>query len=134
MDEWQRFITKGNYYFSQQNWLLAEQYYLDAVECADFLYRENPNSDKVMIAWITSYHNLADTYQQLRNITEQKENIYYPYYQLSDRLRIIKKDDQIYSLLLNALNLCYKQVLLLKKSNPAVETTHSNDLNISPFH
>lgn len=111
MKQWEQYITKANHFYSLQNWVLAELFYLYAVEYADSLYRCVPNCDMVIIAFITSYHNLAYTYGQQNKMIDQKEALMYPYNQLPDRIRKTCTDDKIYIVLIKAINLCYQEII-----------------------
>lgn len=139
MKVWERYIETGNYYFSIGQWHKALDWYANAINYMDTLYRAVPNCDIVITAWVTGYHNLANTYQYLDNIQRQEETLYIPYNQLIDRLKTTDPESKLYGVLLHSIIMCYDEVIYfkmnkVKKENKNINKSKSEDAFYNPMN
>ncbi|MCL2913498.1 hypothetical protein L2725_06805 [Shewanella corallii] len=111
MESWLKYTQTANLLFQEQEWKLAECWYRRALARACALYQFSPNEDKVVMAWIASFHNLAALFHQQGEPEAQRIHLLNPYENLFGRLTQDQSCCDL-SLLLKGMDLCIREIQL----------------------
>lgn len=111
MESWFKYTKTANLLFQEQEWKLAECWYRRALARACALYQFSPNEDKVVMAWIASFHNLAALFHQQGETEAQRRHLLSPYENLFGRLTQEQGVGDL-GLLLKGMDLCIREIQL----------------------
>jgi hypothetical protein len=77
MEVWQVLLQKANYSFNHDLWSQAEEYYHQAIECLEQRWQEDEENIELLLAWVSTFHNLAVLYEE-----QDKPKIAFRYLQI----------------------------------------------------
>jgi len=115
---WQRLLTFGNKCYHNQDWQQAEFYYKEAESHLDYLWSLDGANSNLLMAWITSLHNLAYLYESTGDRHTGLKYLLIPHYKLLNLTKDLGTSEELKLIAINALSLTYKPIVAYTKRNP----------------
>ncbi len=119
--KWQRLLTHGNECYEQQNWLQAEYYYKEAEYQLDYLWSSDTSNVNLLMAWISSLHNLATLYEQQGNSQAGLQHLLIPHNRMLSLSQSSEAPESVIAIAINALKLTFPPILMYTKRHPICE-------------
>jgi hypothetical protein len=121
MEVWQLLLVKGNNSFNKQELQLAEEYYHQAIECIEHQWQINIEDSNLMMAWVSSFHNLAVLYE-----AQEQPKVAFRYLQIPHQRMIDISQNSMYSEDLKSVAICTLKMTLMpllafSKKHPACD-------------
>jgi len=108
---WQRLLSFGNECYKKENWLQAEYYFKEAESQLDFLWALDLENIHLLMAWITSLHNLSKVYELQGDEQLALRHLLIPHYRVLEVTQDESSSEDLKVIAINALNLTFKPIL-----------------------
>jgi hypothetical protein len=140
--KWQRLLTYGNECYDKKNWMQAEYYYKQAESHLDYLWSADPTNVNLLMAWISSLHNLATLFEQQGNNAIGLQHLLIPHHRLLNLSQNNEAPESVKAIAINALKLTFTPILMYTKRHPICEDCqkiikdfqHSLEMNEAVVH
>lgn len=116
--KWQRLLTYGNECYKKQNWLQAEYYYKEAESHLDYLWSADTKNVNLLMAWISSLHNLATLFEQQGNNQASLQHLLIPHHRMLNLSKSIEAPEDVKVIAISALKLTFTPILMYTKRHP----------------
>jgi len=121
MEIWQLLLVKGNDSFNKQDFLLAEEYYHQAVQCLEQEWHANIEDSCLMMAWISAFHNLAVLYETQGQPKIAFRYLKIPHQRMTELSQQTQYSDDLQSIALCSLKITLMPLLAFSKKYPACD-------------
>jgi hypothetical protein len=123
---WKALIQKANDSFNHDLWPQAEEYYHQAIECIEQKWQGDAENLELLLAWVSTFHNLAMLYEQ-----QDKPKIAFRYLQIPHQHITELSQHQGYSeefqfMALRSLKTTLVPLLAFSKKHPACESCRAS--------
>jgi len=122
MGSWQLLLKNGNENFAQKQWPQALNCYQQAVELLDELWSQDHKNINILMAWISSLHNLSTLYEVQNNSPLAMHYLIEAHQRLSELLLSRNHNHNISTelqlVLLRGFNLTLAPILALNQRYP----------------
>jgi len=118
---WQRLLNFGNECYKEENWLQAEYYYKEAEYHLDYLWSSDTSNSHLLMAWITSLHNLASLSETKGDRHLGLQYLLIPHNRMLNLTKNENAPEDIKLIAINALKLTFTPILSFTKRNPICE-------------
>lgn len=119
---WQRLLSFGNECYKKENWLQAEYYFKEAESQLDFLWALDLENIHLLMAWITSLHNLSKVYELQGDEQLALRHLLIPHYRVLEVTQDENSSEDMKLIAINALNLTFKPILSFTQKYPVCES------------
>lgn len=125
---WQRLLKFGNECYSRSDWLQAEYYYKEAESHLGYLWSADASNSQLLMAWITSLHNLASLFETKGDNHLGLQYLLIPHNRMLNLTKSENASEDIKLIAISALKLTFAPILLFTKRNPTCESC-AKDVN-----
>jgi hypothetical protein len=115
---WQRLLNFGNECYKKNDWLQAEYYYKEAESHLDYLWSSDTTNSQLLMAWITSLHNLAALFETKGDNHLGLQYLLIPHNRMLSITKSENASEDIKLIAINALKLTFTPILSFTKRNP----------------
>ena len=119
--QWKELLTYGNECYKKQDFMQAEYYYKKAEEYLDYLWLADPANVNLLMAWISSLHNLATLFEQQGNNILGLQHLLIPHHRMLNLSQSNKVPENVKIIAINALKLTFTPILMYTKRHPICE-------------
>ncbi len=121
MEPWQILLKNGNVSFDNEQWSQAEGYYQQAVSCLESLWLEDLENIKLLMAWISSFHNLSVLYEVQGKSQIALHYLLVPHQRMVQLSQDEYFSDDLHSIAMQALKVTLMPILAFSKKYPTCD-------------
>lgn len=116
--QWKELLTNGNECYKKQDLIQAEYYYKKAEVHLDYLLLVEPANVNLLMAWISSLHNLATLFEQQGNNAAGLQYLLIPHHRMLNLSQSNEAPENVKAIAINALKLTFTPILMYTKRHP----------------
>jgi hypothetical protein len=121
MDVWQLLLIKGNDSFNKLELPLAEEYYHQAIGCLEQEWRADIEDSKLLMAWISAFHNLAVLYEEQGQAKTAFRYLQIPHQRMYELSQQPQYSEDLKLIALRTLKITLMPLLAFSKKYPACD-------------